>query len=105
MAHWMNLPPEIRCMILKLVVEDYTFDSDQPYCRAGYASVCKEWQPVFEKRNFRRIVVDQERIFSLKQIITSQRQNYLEHMFLRVRLSEYDCTVCQSKADDETIQK
>lgn len=108
MAYWANLPTEIRLMILKRVERGYRFKSDG-YARAGYASVCREWQYCFEQRNFRRIIVNQERIPDFERIMgreTSRyRRDYLVHLFLRVRLEDYDCTVCQSKEDDKTIQR
>ncbi len=108
MGCWTNLPPEIRLMILGTVAEDYRFNSE-PYARAGYASVCQEWQQVFEPRNFQRLVLDQARISDLKIFMGKKanrhRRDYVEHLFLRVKLSEYDCTVCQSKEDDETTRK
>jgi hypothetical protein len=51
MADWSTLPVEIHSIILELVAEDYHFNSELYAC-AGYASVCREWQPVFEQRNF-----------------------------------------------------
>ena len=96
MGCWRGLPAEIRSMILEMVAEDYRFKSEH-YTLAGYASVCREWQPVFEQRNFQRLVLDQERISDLEQIIggkaTRQRRDYLEHLFLRVRLSDYNCSL------------
>lgn len=56
MGRWRRLPVEIRSMILEIVAENYRFKSEQ-YAGAGYASVCREWQPVFEQRNFRRLVL------------------------------------------------
>ena len=92
-------------MILEMVAEDYRFKSEQ-YALAGYASVCQEWQPVFEQRNFQRLVLDQERISDLEQVIsTKQRRDYLRHLFLRVRLNDYNCIVCKSKEDYRTIRK
>ena len=92
-------------MILEIVAEDYKFNPEQ-YTLAGYASVCREWQPVFEQINFQRLVLDQERISDLEQVMgTKKRREYLGHLFLRVRLNDYDCTVCKSKEDYETIRK
>ena len=105
MGRWRRLPAEIRSMILEMVAEDYRFKSEQ-YALAGYASVCREWQPVFEQRSFQRLVLDQERISDLEQLVgTGQRRDYLKHLFLRVRLNDYDCTVCKSKEDKGTIKK
>jgi hypothetical protein len=105
MGRWRRLPAEIRSMILEMVAEDYRFKSEQ-YALAGYASVCREWQPVFEQRNFQRLVLDQDRISDLEQFMgTRQRRDYLGHLFLRVSLNDYDCTVCKSKEDYRTIRK
>jgi hypothetical protein len=105
MADWNTLPIEVRLIILELVAEDYHFNS-KPYARAGYASVCQEWQPVFEQRNFRRLILDQERISGLEQFMCTQyRRDYLEHLSLRVRLPKYDCTVCQLPEDKKTTRK
>lgn len=99
------MPAEIRWVILEMVAEEYSFKSE-PYACAGYASVCRDWQPVFEQRNFQRLVVDQERIPDLERFIgINHRRDYLQHLFLRIRLDEYDCTVCQSQEDHETIKK
>jgi hypothetical protein len=105
MGCWRRLPAEIRPMILEMVAEDYRFKSEH-YTLAGYARVCREWQPVFEKRNFQRLVLDQERISDLEQVMgTKQRRDCLKHLFLRVKLNDYDCTVCKSKEDYRTISK
>jgi hypothetical protein len=105
---WTNLPAEIRMMILRIVVEDYRFESDR-YARAGYASVCREWQPVFEEMNFRRLNLDQGRIVDFEKVMgneaTRYRCGYLEYIFLNIKFDDYDCTVCQLKEDDETIMK
>jgi hypothetical protein len=104
--YWTRLPAEISSMILDMVAEDYRFQSSKPHVRAGYATVCREWQPVFEQRNFQRLVLDQERICNLEEFTgKNRRRDYLEHLFLRVRLDEYDCTVCQFKEDDNTKNK
>jgi hypothetical protein len=55
-------------MILNIVAEDYRFQSSKPRVRAGYATVCREWQLVFEQRNFQRLILDQERICNLKSL-------------------------------------
>ncbi|KAG4433506.1 hypothetical protein IFR05_011015 [Cadophora sp. M221] len=106
MTYWLKLPAEIRCIILKSVSQDYRFSEDK-YSRAGYASVCREWQGVFEPWNFRRLILDQDRIFGLKDYMskrtTAHRREYTTHIMLRIRLEEYDCSVCQSKEDNNTI--
>ncbi|KFZ04051.1 hypothetical protein V502_10450 [Pseudogymnoascus sp. VKM F-4520 (FW-2644)] len=36
---------------------------------------------------------------------TRYRRGYLEHLMLRIKFDDHDCTVCQSKEDDETIRR
>lgn len=61
---WGKIPAEIRIITLDNVAEDYRFKTDH-LARAGYASFCREWRPVFEQQNFRRLVVDQDRVLGL----------------------------------------
>ncbi|RDL40524.1 uncharacterized protein BP5553_00503 [Venustampulla echinocandica] len=104
--YWTRLPAEISLMILDMVAEDYRFQPSEPRLRAGYATICREWQPVFEQRNFQRLILDQNRICNLEKFTgKNKRRDYLEHLFLRVRLDEYDCTVCQFKEDINTKNK
>jgi hypothetical protein len=92
-------------MIFRIVADEYSFMSE-PYARAGYARVCGEWQSFFEERNFRRLVIGQDRISDLERILaTNNRRDSVEHLFLRIRLSEYDCTVCQSAENTSTIRR
>ncbi|KAB5511730.1 hypothetical protein GE09DRAFT_1267827 [Coniochaeta sp. 2T2.1] len=91
---WLALPPEIRIMVLALVEKDHCFRTE-PYARAGYASVTREWQAYFEPLNFHRLVVDQDRLGELKRITSGgYRHRFVKHLFLRLRLQE-NCLVCQ----------
>ncbi|TVY56604.1 hypothetical protein LCER1_G001741 [Lachnellula cervina] len=104
--YWSKLPAEVSLMILDKVIEDYKFQPSIPYLRAGYATVCQEWQPVFEQQNFRRLVLDYDRIHNLENFTAkNHRRGYLEQIFLCVRLDEYDCSVCQTKEDDDTKKR
>lgn len=48
MLPWISLLPDIRRIILELLV--------QKNCDlASYAVVCKEWQPIMERKNFSRL--------------------------------------------------
>jgi hypothetical protein len=106
MGSWERLPLEISRIILETVADDYNSETE-PYARADYASVCQEWQAFFERRTFRRLVLDQERIHELERYMcqdaTRYRQDYLKHLFLRVRLGEYDCTTCEQKETARSI--
>ncbi|XMA17067.1 hypothetical protein WAI453_009858 [Rhynchosporium graminicola] len=100
--YWSKLPAEIRLVILDMVVENYRFQPSVPYLRAGYATVCREWQPVFEQQNFRRLVLDYDKIHGLNTLTAKfHRRGYLAQIFLRVRLDAYDCSVCQTKESND----
>lgn len=101
----MKLPAEIRQMILDMVAETYSFLL-QPYARAGYASVCREWQPFFEYLNFQHIILDQTRIPDFRRYFRAKhRQGYLKNLLLCVKLENYDCTVCHLHESPEEINR
>lgn len=102
---WTKLPAEIRCMILKIVADDS--NSEHSYIRVGYTTVCREWQPVFEKETFKSLILNQNRIYGLKEFmegVNIYRQKYLYKIFLHIQLQQYDCKVCRTKEDDTTIR-
>ncbi|KAK3943296.1 hypothetical protein QBC46DRAFT_307703 [Diplogelasinospora grovesii] len=100
---WHTLPAELRLMILELVSCAYTFRQEDRYARAGYASVCREWQCFFEVRIFRRLIVDQDRISDLDKFTAQlgRRRANIKQIQLRVKLADYDCSVCQLEEDPE----
>lgn len=103
---WSKLPPELSLPIIDMVAEDHRFQSSSPRVRAGYATVCKQWQPVFEQRNFQKLTLDQHRVVKLNVYMSKYgRLDYIEHVFLRVRFDRYDCTVCQLAEDEPTIHR
>lgn len=63
--------------------------------------------------NFQRLIIDQEGVFRLDFKLddlmgkeeNKYRREYLQCAFLRIELDEYDCTVCQSREEDGTVQK
>ncbi|POR32569.1 Uncharacterized protein TPAR_07226 [Tolypocladium paradoxum] len=107
MAYWQVLPWEIQHIILEEVARGFNRKTE-PYARAGYATVCKAWQPFFEELNFERLIVDSERLFDLEKIVQGKNRQRIEdirHLWLRVKLEEYGCDACQSVEDDTTITK
>ncbi|KAK3365884.1 hypothetical protein B0T24DRAFT_670050 [Lasiosphaeria ovina] len=81
MALWAVLPAELRLMILKIVADDFTFRSDKK-ARAGYATVCQEWQYFFEPFNF-------------EHLRAMRRQTYVKAISFRVKLDNYTCKTCR----------
>lgn len=66
-------------MILEIVAQDNRYTTDG-YARAG----------------FKRVMGNEA---------TRYRRGYLDHLMLRIKFDDYDCTVCQLKEDDDTIRK
>lgn len=82
-------------MIFEVLAESYSFKTE-PYARASYAAIGRDWQRFFEPLNFQRLVVDQDLLDDLEKFTAnskSYRRSYVEHMWLRVRLDEYDCSL------------
>ena len=93
MGSWRQLPAEIRRMIYEFVEKNHNYKTE-PLARAGYASVCREWQCFFEPLNFQRLVVDQDGLNNFDKFTKGLRQGFVKHVWLRVRLDEYDCSAC-----------
>ncbi|KAF4465032.1 Oxoglutarate iron-dependent oxygenase [Fusarium albosuccineum] len=101
---WGTLPAEVRLLILETLSNE---------CRghlAPYASVCREWQSVIEKKVFHCIRI---RIKSYKNTremassldgkfdklgkIAATHRNLIKNIWLDVELHEYTCRSCQEK--------
>jgi len=92
-------------MIYENLAESHSVKTE-PYARAGYATVDREWQRFFEPLNFRRLVVGQDRLDDLDKFTAKgYRRCFVEHIWLRVRLDEYDCVVCQVQQDVATMKR
>ncbi|KAK3363776.1 hypothetical protein B0T25DRAFT_492724 [Lasiosphaeria hispida] len=78
---WHTLPAELQQMILQFLTPTYLeiFQSEDPYVRAGYARVCREWQWFFEPVTFRRLLLDQDRTSDLDKFTSRviQRRSYV----------------------------
>jgi hypothetical protein len=63
-----------------------------------YASVNREWQEYFEAENFQRLILDHTDIADFGKTVTRRstryRANLVRWIWLRVTLSEYDCSQC-----------
>ncbi|CAM1505511.1 Fc.00g111480.m01.CDS01 [Cosmosporella sp. VM-42] len=109
MSSWEIFPIELRNMILKEVAGDYCRNSSRgPESMARFATVSSEWQIFFEKKSFRRLVIDDtSNLEKFEEAITpgkkKKRLDYIRHIWLRVKLPEYDCSVCRAPEDATTI--
>jgi hypothetical protein len=84
--HWMSLPTEIRSMILEAITQQ-----KHPGW-ASFASVCKEWQFIIEKRNFYRLKLRVGCLATFKQII--RPREFICHISLDIELPKYACPNC-----------
>ncbi|OGM47451.1 hypothetical protein ABOM_002608 [Aspergillus bombycis] len=87
MVHWYSLTREIRLMILKLLLR-------QKHGLASYATVCKEWQTVIEKRIFRRLKLRASCLDDFERMVRRQR-SLVKHIWLNIELRTYTCRSCQ----------
>ncbi|TPX13504.1 uncharacterized protein E0L32_005975 [Thyridium curvatum] len=104
MEYWSRLPNEIRHMIWVIVAENCTYDPSRPSVRAGYAAVDQQWQRYFEPLIFSAIVVDNDRVHDMNEIITKHpvRRKAVKHIWLKVKLAEYDCGESEVPESAET---
>lgn len=87
---------EIKTAILQLV--DSSVRSS-----AGYATVCREWQEIFEEKTFKQIQLSQRRLLGFSEIIRGRRRKLINHIWLRVEYPCYDCSrcrTCESKEEE-----
>ncbi|TPX08927.1 uncharacterized protein E0L32_009631 [Thyridium curvatum] len=98
---WTRLPPEIRLMVLEQVRESakgqLASRGKRTYEMSIYATVCREWQSFFEKENFKRLILHQSDIFLFGAFTHGQQQRraWIEWIWLRIELPQYDCKKCQ----------
>ncbi|KAF5987033.1 hypothetical protein FCOIX_1210 [Fusarium coicis] len=76
-----SLPAEIQSMILEEVSRDPR--------TAGYAAVCKAWQEIFERKNFKSLAIDQHDLTTFRQRVTPRRQRFVKHIWYRIILPDH----------------
>ncbi|KAI0893506.1 hypothetical protein F4806DRAFT_197214 [Annulohypoxylon nitens] len=81
---WTGFPADIRRKILGIVLEaPKTFT---------YSAVCREWQAVFEKKHFERLVLSRDDLLYFAAIVYGPRARLVKHIVLRVVLDTYTYT-------------
>lgn len=72
------------------------------------ASVCRTWQDMWEPYNFSELVLTPSCLPMFRNALRGENQyrfEYLKLIWLRIELDGYDCSVCQTAEDEETIKK
>ncbi|PNP55233.1 hypothetical protein THARTR1_04375 [Trichoderma harzianum] len=89
MSRWSRLPEEMRLQVLETLAQDPRHNVvDGTYGLTNYALVCRAWQSIFEKANFRRLVLSQTDLDALDKIPKRCRP-YVGHICLRIEINEY----------------
>ncbi|RYP25400.1 hypothetical protein DL767_008422 [Monosporascus sp. MG133] len=90
MTTWHDLPAEIRLMVLKTLASSPS--PRKQHLLSGYATVCREWQHVFEETNFSSIKVHMYELTKFDNIFQGSltRRRFLRHLHLRIRLPKYN---------------
>lgn len=95
--HWGGLPPELQLMVLKNLVpplDKVGFVRTRDSHLAAYSAVCREWQYVFEKIIYHRLVLSQDDVPRFAEL-TVHHASLVRHLWLRVELLRYDCSWCR----------
>ncbi|KAH0530026.1 hypothetical protein TsFJ059_004704 [Trichoderma semiorbis] len=89
MSRWSRLPEEMRLQVLETLAQDPRHNVvDGTYGLTNYVLVCRAWQKIFERANFRRIVLSQADLDALEKI-PKRCKPYVRHICLRIEINEY----------------
>jgi hypothetical protein len=85
---WPSLPADIRLLILDEI-------SDQKHRGwAQCAAVCKEWQAIFEHKDFSQLALQPSCLEELETLVIRQR-SLVQHICLNIDLPRYSCPTCE----------
>ncbi|UKZ68359.1 uncharacterized protein TrAtP1_009398 [Trichoderma atroviride] len=88
---WASLPAELRLKILEPITHEKTPGW------ASLASVCKEWQPVFEKENYKKIKLPSSRLGEFESMVPPQKRHLIRHIWLDIELRRYRTRCCSKR--------
>lgn len=90
---WTILPVEIRLMVLDAITQQ------RHPGWASSAAVCKEWQSLIERKNFRQLKLHIPCLEDLERIVV-HRQHLVDSISLDIELPSYTCRCCYSSESD-----
>lgn len=91
-ASWASLPAELRLQILEPIAHQ------KPPGWSSLASVCKEWQLVFEKENFKKLKIGSRDLRKFADIVSPRRRHLIRHIWLEVELRRYKTRCCSKRS-------
>lgn len=92
---------------LEMLVEPNNKQSTSPWRKhnqSAYAAVCREWQYFFERINFQCLTIHQSDLLELGRIVQGQRRMFVQWIWLRLELPEYDCECCSKQESSKEIR-
>ncbi|KAI0108463.1 hypothetical protein F4814DRAFT_455214 [Daldinia grandis] len=79
---FITLPAELRLSILEMVAYSSTERTTE------YTTVSREWQSIFEKKHFERILLSSRRLKRFAQIVRGSRRKLVKHIWFRAELGD-----------------
>ncbi|KAH6854041.1 hypothetical protein B0I37DRAFT_441106 [Chaetomium sp. MPI-CAGE-AT-0009] len=95
---WTTLPVEIRLLILEGITQQ------RHPGWASSAAVCKEWQFVIERENFRQLNLHVPCLDDFERI-TVQRQHLVSYISLDIELPCYTCRCCHWSESETWVRR
>ncbi|KAK4082833.1 uncharacterized protein Triagg1_1723 [Trichoderma aggressivum f. europaeum] len=93
MAKWKDLPPELKHQVFEVIL------STRPKAStANYAAVCREWQDFFERRTFRKLVLNYSCLDDFRQNARG-REDIIKHIWLRIQPPKWECFFCCNRLE------
>ncbi|KAL7926411.1 hypothetical protein ACQKWADRAFT_328219 [Trichoderma austrokoningii] len=88
---WVSLPAEIRLQILESIAHE------KPYGWSSLASICKEWQYVFEKENYKKLKVRSSRLGQFESMVPLYKRHFIRHIWFDIELPRYKTRCCSRR--------
>ncbi|KAF7553958.1 hypothetical protein G7046_g6956 [Stylonectria norvegica] len=87
--HWLDLPTEVRLMILEEVADRHSQRFTRRTGLARYACVCEEWQAFFEEKTFHHFILEDEDLQKFEEFVGLSRRMFVKHIWLRIKLDRH----------------
>ena len=83
---WNERPAEVRLMILEMLLADG--EPREPRQLSKLATVCKDWQDLFEKENWKRLCLTSACIVDFDRLVVGRRRRYLQNIWIRGHIKD-----------------
>ncbi|TDZ23510.1 hypothetical protein Cob_v003117 [Colletotrichum orbiculare MAFF 240422] len=84
-GEWYSLPPELATVVLENLHRQ-----QRKKGLSSYVRVCKQWQYVLEKENFRRLKLRASCLESFEEVVSRRVRGLVRHVWLNVKLLSYE---------------